>query len=55
MKDTEVHMGKEGCKRCNICNTQLIVPLHQMNEKDFKKLGIDYWGSDFSNIFSNGT
>jgi hypothetical protein len=26
-----------------------------MKERDFKKLGIDFWTSDFSDIFSNGT
>jgi hypothetical protein len=26
-----------------------------MTEKDFKKMGIDYWSSDFSDVFSNGT
>jgi hypothetical protein len=45
----------DGCKGCNVANTALIVPVHKMKEKDFKKLGIDFWTSDFSNIFSNGT
>ena len=55
MKDTEMQISKDGCTGCNIFNALLIVPLHQMNENDFKKLGIDYWSSDFSDIFSNGT
>jgi len=36
-------------------NAALIVPLHKMTEKDFKKMGIDYWSSDFGDVFSNGT
>jgi hypothetical protein len=45
----------EGCTGCNVANTSLIVPIHKMKEKDFEKLGIDFWTSDFSDIFSNGT
>jgi len=32
-------------------NAALIVPVHKMTEKDFKKMGIDYWSSDFSDVF----
>ena len=45
----------DSCKGCNVANNALIVPVHKMKEKDFKKLGIDFWTSDFSDIFSNGT
>ena len=45
----------DGCTGCNVANNALIVPVHKMKEKDFKKLGIDFWTSDFSDIFSNGT
>jgi hypothetical protein len=45
----------DGCTGCNVSNTALIVPVHKMTEKDFKKMGIDYWSSDFSDVFSNGT
>ena len=45
----------DGCKGCKVANTALIVPVHKMKESDFKKLGIDFWTSDFSDIFSNGT
>jgi hypothetical protein len=45
----------DGCKGCNAMNAALIVPVHKMTEKDFKKMGIDYWSSDFSDVFSNGT
>jgi hypothetical protein len=44
-----------GCTGCNAANIALIVPLHEMKEEDFKKMGIDYWSSDFSDVFSNGT
>lgn len=44
-----------GCTGCNVANTALMVPLHKMTEEDFKKMGIDYWSSDFSDVFSNGT
>jgi hypothetical protein len=43
------------CTGCNVANNALIVPVHKMKDKDFKKLGIDFWTSDFSDIFSNGT
>jgi hypothetical protein len=43
------------CKGCNTMNLNLIVPLHKMKETDFKKLGIDFWSSDFTDTFSNGT
>jgi hypothetical protein len=45
----------DGCNGCNVMNAALIVPVHKMTEKDFKKMGIDYWSSDFSDVFSNGT
>jgi hypothetical protein len=45
----------DGCKGCNVMNAALIVPVHKMTEKDFKKMGIDYWSSDFNGVFSNGT
>ncbi len=45
----------DGCKGCNVMNAELIVPIHTMKEDDFKKLGINFWSSDFSDIFSNGT
>lgn len=45
----------DGCTGCNVANIALIVPLHKMKEKDFKKMGIDYWSSDFSDVFSNRT
>ncbi len=32
----------DGCKGCNVMNAALIVPVHKMTEKDFKKMGIDY-------------
>jgi hypothetical protein len=47
--------SNDGCTGCNVANNALIVPVHKMKEKDFKKLGIDFWTSDFSDIFSNGT
>ncbi|MDD1721688.1 MAG: hypothetical protein LUP95_06870 [Euryarchaeota archaeon] len=55
MSQKETALCKDGCKGCNVMNAALIVPIHQMNEEDFKKLGINYWSSDFSDIFSNGT
>ncbi|MGZ4862553.1 MAG: hypothetical protein ACXV2E_07215 [Halobacteriota archaeon] len=48
-------LSNDGCTGCNVANTALIVPLHKMKEEDFKKMGIDYWTSDFSDVFSNGT
>ncbi len=45
----------DGCKGCNVMNAELIMPIHTMKEDDFKKLGINFWSSDFSDIFSNGT
>jgi hypothetical protein len=45
----------DGCTGCNVANNALIVPVHKLQEKDFKKLGIDFWTSAFSDIFSNGT
>ncbi len=45
----------DGCTGCNVANAALIVPLHKMKEEDFKKMGIDYWSSDFCDVFSNGT
>jgi len=45
----------DGCNGCNVMNAALIVPVHKMTEKDFKKMGIDYWSSDFGDVFSNGT
>ena len=45
----------DGCKGCNFMNPALIMPLHKMTETDFKKMGIDYWLSDFGDVFSNGT
>lgn len=55
MSDSRKILCKDGCTGCNVANTALIVPVHKMKEKDFKKLGIDFWTSDFSDIFSNGT
>ena len=47
--------GTDWCNSCNVMNDALIVPVHKMKEKDFEKLGIDYWSSDFGDLFSNGT
>lgn len=46
---------RKGCRGCNVMNAALIVPIHRMKEDDFKRLGINYWSSDFGDIFSNGT
>jgi len=48
-------LGTDGCNRCNAMNDALIVPVYKMREEDFKKMGIDYWSSDFGDVFSNGT
>ncbi len=55
MPHDKTALCRDGCKGCNIMNIALLVPIHRMNEDDFKKLGIDYWSSDFGDIFSNGT
>lgn len=55
MSHKETALCKDRCKGCNVMNAALIVPIYKMNEDDFKKLGINYWSSDFSDIFSNGT
>lgn len=46
---------RDGCTGCNVVNTALLIPLHKMTETDFKKMGIDYWSTDFGHVFSNGT
>jgi hypothetical protein len=43
------------CEGCNTMNVNLLVPLYKMKETDFKKLGIDFWSSLFTDTFSNGT
>ncbi len=55
MTDKGTAQCKNGCKGCNVMNAALIVPIHKMGEDGFKKLGINYWSSDFGDIFSNGT
>ncbi len=55
MSQKETTSCKDGCRGCNVMNAALIVPIHKMKEDDFKKLGINFWSSDFSDIFSNGT
>jgi len=55
MSQEEKPSCEDGCRRCNIMNAALIVPIHKMKEDDFKRLGINYWSSDFGDIFSNGT
>ncbi len=55
MSNEEKTVCTDGCKGCNVMNAKLIVPIHKMKEDDFKKLGINFWSSDFSDIFSNGT
>ncbi len=55
MSQEKKTLCKDGCKGCNVMNSALIVPIHKLKEEDFKKLGINFWSSDFSDIYSNGT